>query len=94
MFLLYYIRWIGTATELKEYVGRITEVTTKIDGVNYKGIFSPTSEWNFVLLFEGESYNKVLEVYKTYMMQHGPRPKVLVGKVEVLHEMDELGFSL
>ena len=94
MFLLYYIRWIGTATELKEYVGRINEITTEIDSVDCKGIFSPTSEWNFVFLFEGESYNKVLQVYKTYMIKYGPRPKVPVGKVEVLHTFDELGYSI
>ena len=79
---------------MKEYVSRITEVTTEIEGVDYKGIFSPTSEWNFVFLFEGASYNKLLEVYKTYMMKYGPHPKVPVGKVEVLHKLDELGFSV
>ena len=94
MFLLYYIRWTGTAAELKEYVDRVNEVTNVTEGVSLKGIFLPTSAWNFVFLFDGESYNKVLEVYKTYMMKYGSHPKVPVGKVEVLHELDELGFSI
>ena len=94
MILLYYIRWIGTATELKEYVGRINEITAALDGVDFKGIFSPTSEWSFVVLFEGTSYDKVLEVYKKYMMKYGPHSKIPVGKVEVLHTFDELGYPM
>jgi hypothetical protein len=91
---LYYIRWIGTAPELKEYVDRINEITSEVDGVDFRGIFSPTSEWNFVLLFEGTSYNNVLEVYKQYMVKFNPHPKIPVGKVEVLHTFEEFGYSI
>ena len=94
MFLLYYIRWIGTAGELKEYVSRINTITNEIDGVSFRGIFSLTSEWNFVLLFEGTSYDNVLEVYKTYMMKYNPHSKIPVGKVEVLHSFEEFGYSI
>ena len=92
MLVLYYFRWTGTATELKEYAGKVNEITDEVEGVNFRGIFSPTSEWNCVILFEGTSYEKVLEVYKEYMMKHGPHPKIPVGKVEVLHTLQELGY--
>jgi hypothetical protein len=94
LFALYYIRWIGTSGELKEYVDRVNKIANETEGVTLKGLFSPTSAWNFVMLFDGESYNKVLEVYKAYMIKYGPHPKVPVGKVEVLHELEELGFSM
>lgn len=93
MLVLYYFRWTGKAKELKEYVDIINELADEIEGVNFKGIFSPTSEWNCVILFEGTSYEKVLGLYKAYIMKHGPHPKIPVGKVEVLHTLEELGYQ-
>lgn len=92
MFVLYYFRWIGTAEELKEYVDDIKELANGINGVNFSGIFSPTSAWNCVILFEGTSYDKVLGLYKAYTAKHGVHPKIPVGKVEVLHTLEELGY--
>jgi hypothetical protein len=92
LFVLYYFRWTGTAAELKEYVERVNELTKKTEGVDLKGVFTPTSEWNAVILFEGTSYQKVLEIYKAFMQKHGPNPKIPVGKVEVLHTFEELGY--
>lgn len=93
MLVLYYFRWTGTDKELKEYVGKVNELANGIEGVNFRGIFSPTSEWNCVILFEGTSYENVLEVYKSYMMKYGPQPKIPVAKVEVLHTLQELGYQ-
>ena len=93
MYVLYYFRWTGTATEMKEYVGRVNEICNQTEGVNFKGVFMPTSEWNSVILFEGTSYDKVLGVYKAFMMKYGPSPKLTVGKVEALHTFEELGMQ-
>ena len=92
MFLLYYFRWTGTIKELKEYVGRVNEIANTTEGAELKGIFMPTSQWNFVLLFEATSYGKVLEIYKTNMQKYGAHPKIPVGKVEALHTFEELGI--
>ena len=92
MLVLYYFRWTGTAKELKEYIGEIKALTNGIEGVNFKGIFAPISEWNCVILFEGTNYEKVLGIYRAYMMKHGSHPKITVGKVEVLHTFEELGY--
>jgi hypothetical protein len=94
LFALYYFRWTGIIEELKEYVKRVREITNKTEGVELKGIFTPTSEWNGVLLFEGTSYQKILDIYKAYMQDYGPNPKIPVGKVEVLHTFEELGYPL
>jgi hypothetical protein len=92
LLVLYYFRWTGTAKELKEYVDIVNELADEIEGVNFKGIFSPTSELNCVILFEGTSYEKVLGLYKAYMMKDGPQSKIPVAKVEVLHTLEELGY--
>ena len=48
---LYYFRWTGTSKEIKEYIERVSKIANKIQGANLKGAFTPTSEWNGVLLF-------------------------------------------
>ena len=60
--------------------------------MSFKGIFSPSSEWNGVLLFEGTSFDKMLEIYKAYMEKYGSHPKVPVGKIELLFKLEELGY--
>ena len=41
---LYYFRWTGTTKELKEYVGRVKEISDGIEGASCKGVFAPSSE--------------------------------------------------
>lgn len=90
---LYYFNWAGTTEELKEYVGRVKSISDGIEGVEFKGAFTPTSEWHFVLLFDVSSYEKGLEFMRTYRKKHGP-PKVALAKAEILHTMEEMGISL
>ena len=78
---------------MKEYIGRVSEICNQTEGVTFKGVFMPTSEWNEVILFEGTSYDKVVGVYKAFMMKYGPHPKIPVGKVEALHTFEELGMQ-
>ena len=89
---LYYFRWTGTSEELKEYVGRINEIANGIEGSSFKGVFAPASAWNGVLLFEGSSFDKVLEIYKIYMKKYGAHPKIPVAKVELLFKFEEVGY--
>jgi len=93
LLVLYYFRWTGLAKDLQEYINNVNELANGMEGVNFKGVFSPTSEWNCVILFEGTSYDKILGLYKAYMMKYGPNPKIPVGKVEILHTLDELGYQ-
>jgi hypothetical protein len=89
---LYYFRWTGTPEELKEYVGRINDIANGIEGASFKGVFAPTSAWNDVLLFEGSSFDKVLEIYKVYVKCYGAHPKIPVAKVELLLTFEEAGY--
>ena len=88
---LYYFRWTGTSEELKEYVGRVQEISDRIDGVNLKGVFAPSSEWNAVLLIDGANFEKILETYKTYLKKYGSHPKIPVAKLELLLTFEEIG---
>lgn len=89
---LYYFRWTGTLKELKEYVGKVKEIANNVEGANLKGAFAPTSEWNGVLLFEGTTFNNVLEIYKEYIKKYGSNPKISVAKIESLFTFEELGY--
>jgi len=95
--LQYYlgIDWRDLITQTKsckEYVARISEIANGIEGADFKGIFTPTSEWNGVLLLEGTSFDKVLEIYKQYIKKHGAHPKIPVAKVELLFTFEEIGY--
>jgi len=89
---LYYFRWTGTAKELKEYVGRVNEISDGIEGASFKGVFAPTSEWNGVLLIEGTSFDKIMEGYKAYLKKYGAHPKIPLAKLELLLAFEELGY--
>lgn len=92
MLILYYFNWAGTAEELKEYTGRCKSVCDGIKGVDLKGVFGPTSGWNFVQLFGATSYEKGLEIMRTYRKKYGP-PKITLAKAEILHTLEELGIQ-
>ena len=92
MLTLYYFRWVGTPDEFKEYVGRVKSICDGIDGVDFKGVFAPSSEWNAALLLEAVGFEKALESYRTYIKKFGPHPKITLAKIESLYTFEELGF--
>ena len=92
MLTLFYFNWVGTTEEFKEYVGRIKSISDSIVGLNFKGVFVPSSEWNAALLFEAATFEKALECYKTYMKKFGPHPKIPLSKAEMLYTHQELGY--
>ena len=89
---LYYFRWTGTSEELKEYVERVKEIANVVEGANLKGVFTPASAWNGVLLFEGTTFDNVLKIYKEYMKKYGSNPKIPVAKVESHFTLEEVGY--
>lgn len=92
MLVLYYFRWVGTPEEFKEYIGRVMGITQGIEGVNFMGVFVPSNEWNAVTLFEATSFDKTMEIYKTYMQKFGDNPKIPLAKIELLYKFEELGY--
>jgi hypothetical protein len=90
---LYYFNWAGTSEGLKEFSGRLMSKVEGIEGVEPLGIFAPSSEWNFVMVMKATSYDKALQNFKTYMEKYG-RPKTSLGKIELFHTFEELGYSV
>lgn len=88
---LYYFRWVGTPEEFKEYIRRVMSICEGTEGVNFKGVFVPSSEWNGAVLLEGPSLDKGISVMKTYIQKYGPHPKIPVAKLELLFTYEELG---
>lgn len=92
MLFLYYFNWAGTPEELSEYAGRMKTIIKGTEGVELNGIYIPTSEWHYVLVMNTPSYEKSLQVMKTYVKKFG-WGKASLAKVELLHTFEELGLK-
>ncbi len=95
MLVLYYFNWIGTSEELKELIGMVTSVFKATEGISFKGLFMPNSEWNYALLYETMSFDKALEAFRMGVKKYRDKwmAKVPVSKNEILYTLDELGFQ-
>jgi hypothetical protein len=91
--VLYYFNWAGTSEELKEFADRLGSKTEAVEGVEPLGIFAPSSEWQFVMVMKTTGYDKALQTFRTYIEKYG-RPKTLLGKIELFHTFEELGYSM
>ena len=92
MWFLYYFNWAGTAEEFSEFVARMKSIIKGTEGVELNGIFTPTSEWNYVLVMKATNYEKSLQVMKTYIEKFG-WAKTSLAKAEVFHTFEELGLK-
>ena len=91
MLVLYYFNWAGTSEEFKEFAGRMSSKVEGTENVEPLGIFAPSSEWNFVMVMKATSYDKALQTFRTYMEKYG-KPKTSLGKIELFHTFEELGY--
>jgi hypothetical protein len=89
---LYYFNWAGTREELREFAGRIKSIIDGTEGVEFSGLFVPTSEWHYVLVMKATNYEKVLQVMKTYIGKFG-WAKTSLAKAELLHTFEDLGLK-
>ena len=92
MLMLYYFNWAGTPEELREFAGRIKGIIDGTEGVEFSGLFIPTSEWHYALVMKATSYEKTLQVMKTYIERFG-WAKTSLAKAELLHTFDDLGLK-
>lgn len=62
MIILLYFDWAASRTELKEYHEKIREACDGV-GVRFMGLYgSMNVKWNYVGMFEAESYERFLEM--------------------------------
>jgi len=62
MIILLYFDWLGSKTELKEYNEKIRRSCEEL-GVRFRGTYgSMNAKWNYVNMFETESYDMFLEM--------------------------------
>ena len=92
MLFLYYFNWAGTSEEFKEFAERVKIVIKGIDGVEFSGLFIPTSEWHYVIVMKATTYEKTLQVMKTYIEKFG-WAKTSLAKAELFHTFEELGLK-
>ncbi len=90
--LLYYFNWAGTPEELSEFAGRMKSIIEGTKDVQFNGLFVPTSEWHYVLVMKSKSYDKTLQVMKTYIEKFG-WAKTSLAKAEILHTFEDLGLK-
>jgi len=89
---LYYFNWAGTTEELKEFADRMKSIISETEGVEFSGLFIPTSEWHYVLVMKATDYAKTLQVMKTYIEKFG-WAKTSLAKAELLHTFEDLGLK-
>ncbi len=92
MLLLYYFNWAGTPEELMEFAERMKSIIERTEGVEFNGLFIPTSEWHYVLVIKAKSYDTALQVMKAYIEKFG-WAKIALAKAEVLHTFEDLGLK-
>ena len=83
MLVLHYFNWAGTSEEFKEFASQLKSQVGGVEGVSLLGIFIPTSEWHYVIVWNVTIYEKVLQTYKTYSEKYGPL-KISLGKIRVV----------
>ena len=92
MLFLYYFNWAGTSEEFKEFAERMKSIIKGIEGIEFNGLFIPTSEWHYVLVMKAANYEKSLQVMKTYIEKFG-WAKTSSAKAELLHTFEDLGLK-
>ncbi len=94
MLVLYYFNWAGSSEELTEFIGMVNSVY-KTEGISFKGLFVPNSEWNFAMLYETKSFDKAIEAFRSGLKKYGDKwmSKVTVSKNEILYTLEELGYQ-
>ncbi len=92
MLFLYHFNWAGTTEELREYVGQMKSIIKGTEAIEFTGVFIPTSEWHYALVMNTQSYEKALQIMKTYVKKFG-WGKASLAKVELLHTFEELGLK-
>jgi len=91
MWILHYFNWAGTPAEFKEFANTVKTEFAKSEGVSLIGIFIPTSEWHYVIVWDVMTYEKLLQTYKSYSEKYGPL-KMSLGKLELFHTLEEVPF--
>jgi hypothetical protein len=91
LFVLTYFNWAGTPEEFKEFANRVKSEFNEAEGIGLIGIFIPSSEWHYVLVWNVTAYVKVLQTYKAYSEKYG-HLKFSLGKDELFHTLEEVPF--
>jgi hypothetical protein len=91
LWILHYFNWVGTSEEFKEFASRMKSQVDGAKDVKLLGIFIPTSEWHYVIVWNVTTYEKALRIYKTYSEKYGPL-KISLGKLELFHTLEEIPF--
>jgi hypothetical protein len=91
LLVLHYFNWTGTSEELKEFVNLVKNLAVGLGGISLLGIFIPTSEWHYVIVWNTTTYEEALQTYKKYSEKYGPL-KISLGKIEMFHTLEEIPF--
>jgi hypothetical protein len=91
LLVLHYLNWAGTPAEFKEFVSQLKSQVGKAADVSLLGIFIPTNERHYVVVWNVSMYEKVLQMYKSYSEKYGPL-KLSLGKIELFHTLEEIPF--
>ena len=94
MLVLYYFNWTGNSNELEEFIERVKDIYKTAEGISFKGLYIPNSEWNYAMLYETKSFDKALEAFRNGIKEYGDKWQsgITISKNEILYTPHELGF--
>jgi hypothetical protein len=78
-------------------VENVKQVSEAIAGMTFKGVYIPTDEWNYTLLFDVAQYANALNGYQTFIQKYlrpDMRSNIAVSKSILLHTFKELGYPV
>lgn len=97
MLMLYSMKWIGTYNEFKQYLESVKDVSEAVTGMTFKGVYIPSDEWNYTLIFDLDQYANALEGYQTFIkkyLQPDVRSNIAYAKWTLLHTFEEIGYPI
>ena len=97
MLMLYSLKWIGTYNEFKLYLERVKDISGVVAGMTFKGVYIPSDEWNYTLLFDLDHYENGLEGYQIFIKKYlhpDVRSNIAYAKWTLLHTFEEIGYSI
>jgi hypothetical protein len=97
MLMLFNMQWIGTYNQFTQYLENVKKLSNTITGVTFKGVYVPSDEWSYTLLFDLDRYANMVQLYHTFVkkyLQPDSRSNIALGRWTLLHTPEELGYPI
>lgn len=87
-----YLNWNGTTEEFNQVKTIVRDIVANTDGVELEGLYIPSNEWNYSVLYKFDSFEKFILYQKNVRIQLKNRKlaKIPDRKLELFIRESEL----